>query len=212
MLASPARLACLSVRSNKARVGNLGAAVVLKGPAGKAAAIRRAGPVRQGAKVINTSIRRMQIPQVARQLVEAREAKTPKNRAKNTAKAETFQVNGDGGGYATYSVDVNQADRTFAGTIVYAAYLSDGMVLNGEADVLGTFDENYQGFTRLTISFKELSMAIAGYGYTLIGSLSWGYTPATSGDSLTINMILVDSGKTIGSRIISLPTATAPTI
>ncbi|MBU5638326.1 VCBS repeat-containing protein [Geomonas sp. Red69] len=173
--------------------GTLGTAVVMqKAAAGKAAATRREIPVRQTAKVVNASLRRMQIPRAARKLVEARGAKG----GKGVAKVETFQLTGGDGGYATYSIDVNQSDRTFAGTVTYNGYASGGLTLNGKTDILGTFDENYQGFTRLTLSFKELSMSIGGDVYTLIGSLSWGYTPATSGDSLTVNMVLVDSGKT----------------
>lgn len=177
--------------------GSLGAAVVMqKAAAGKAAAVRSALPVRQSAKVINTSLRRMQIPQAARKLVEARTAKG----GKGLAKVETFQVSGDDGGYATYSIDVNHSDGTFAGSVAYVGYRSGGMTLNGKADILGTFDQNYRGFTRITLSFKHLSMAMADgdttYGYTMTGSLSWGYTPATSSDSLTINMVLEDGAKT----------------
>lgn len=179
--------------------GELGTAFVMqKTPAGKAVAERRAVPVRQAARVINTSLRRMKIPQRARKQLAAPVAKETRHTrsAKTTSKAETFQVYGDYGGYATYSIDLNESNRTFSGSVVYVDYASGGLTLSGRTDILGTFDENYQGFTRLTLSFKELSMTVNGVGSTLIGSLSWGYTPATSGESLTINMVLVANGKT----------------
>lgn len=171
--------------------GQIGAAIA-NPKATAEAATRHARPIQQAATVMNTSLRRMQIPRLAKQRATARVA----DGEKKAAKLETYQVPGEQGGYATFAIDINEADGTFSGTVVYNNFASGGLTLSGTTDVLGTLDRNYGGFTRLTLSFRELSLGLGSYGFTLIGSLSWGYDPAAVSDSLTVNMVLVDSGKT----------------
>jgi K319-like protein/VCBS repeat protein len=147
------------------------------------------GPVRNLTQVIKQSTRRMGIPQQAKRLM-----KTDRFSAsvKVIRRAESFQVPGDAGGYASFAVDINDATGSFSGSIVFHDYASQGIVLSGTADILGTFDANYQDFSRLTLSFKSLSMNNGSVAVTLIGSLSWGFNFSASVEALTINMVLVD--------------------
>ena len=170
--------------------GRLGSYIGMPKAAGEGAvgiAARDSLPVQQVAEVINSSLRRMQIPQLARKR-GGRAAGTNKS----AAKVETFEVAGDQGGSATFALDINQTDGTFLGTVVYAGFTSDGLALTGKTDVMGTFDASFQGFTRLTLSFRELVVDLGTMDVTLVGSLSWGYNPAASSDTLTINMVLVE--------------------
>lgn len=149
--------------------------------------------VQQVADVLNRSLSRMELPRLARERAAARHIDAA---AKRASKVETFEVYGDQGGRATYSLDVNQADGSFAGTVTYHEFAADGMTLSGSTDVLGAFDSNNQWFTRLTLSFRTLTLTTAGDSFTLTGSLSWGYTPSAASDSLTVNMVLGDGTKT----------------
>lgn len=170
--------------------GRLGAYIGMPKAAGEGAvgiAARDSLPVQQVAEVINSSLRRMQIPQLARK-GGIRAAGTNKS----AAKVETFEVAGDQGGSATFALDINQTDGTFLGTVVYTGFISDGLALSGKTDVMGTFDASFQGFTRLTLSFRELVVDLGTMDVTLVGSLSWGYNPAASSDTLAINMVLVE--------------------
>lgn len=147
-------------------------------------------PVHQIAQVIKQVICRMEIPHKAAQL---REAEPTSRLPKVLQRVKDFQVQGDSGGFASYSLDINDATGSFFGAIDFHAYSSQEIVLAGSADVVGTFDTNRQEFTRLTLSFKALAMNGATSSYTLVGSLSWGFNYTASTETLTIDMALVDN-------------------
>jgi hypothetical protein len=145
--------------------------------------------VPQLAVAIKKSVRRMGLPGIARQRLQARQ---PSRGAAAPARVATHQVNGDGGGYASFTLDVNDATGSFSGSVDFHDYSSKGLVIAGNSAILGTFDMNTQEFSRLTLSFNALSMHSTGIDVTLIGSLSWGFNLPTSSENLTMNMILLD--------------------
>lgn len=167
--------------------GNLGAAVGNISFAPKNAMIAQKGGygVRQLTQIIKQSTRPIEPSRFVSRQMRA-------SRSPNSAKVDTFQIPGDNGGYATVTLDINESTGSCSGSIVYIDYSSQGIVLSGTAYVNGTYDVNYQYFSRLTLSFASLSVSGGGFAITLVGSLSWGFDYSASSENLTINMVLID--------------------
>jgi hypothetical protein len=145
--------------------------------------------LRQLAEVIKKSTARMEIPKLAKNRAKA--VRSP-GAAKVLQRRESFQINGDSGGDASYTMDINDSTGSFSGSVSYHDYSSQGIMLSGNADILGTLDVNRNVFSRLTLSFKDLAISIGNSSYTLIGTLSWGFNLSNSNETLSINMVLLD--------------------
>ncbi|HXE96939.1 MAG TPA: FG-GAP-like repeat-containing protein, partial [Dongiaceae bacterium] len=146
-------------------------------------------PVLQLVQMLKQSARRMEIPQKAALLRKSSQAATL---AKSVGRASNYQLQGDGGGTATYALDVNDSTGSFFGTVVYQAFNSKGIIINGTTEVLGTMDANRQQLSRLTLSFRSLSFQSGNFTFFLTGSLSWGFNLASSTETLSMNMVLLD--------------------
>ena len=144
------------------------------------------------AHAIKQSTRRIDFHNAPRQTREATKA-TGK---KAVARATSYVYNGSGGGTASYSLDINDANGTFSGSVSYAGYSSSGVTISGSADLLGSLDSNREPI-RLTVSTRSLSLSNGTYAVALTGVLSWGYNYAASSDSMSLNLVLTDAdGKT----------------
>lgn len=146
-------------------------------------------PVLQLAQILKQSVRRMEIPKKAGLL---RTMPPSASSAKSVGRTSTYQVQGDSGGTADYSMDMNDATGSFFGTIVFQSFASGGVIIDGTSDILGTFDANRQQFSRFTLSFRSLTFHNADFTISLTGSLSWGFNFASSTESLSMNIVLMD--------------------
>lgn len=146
-------------------------------------------PVLPIAQLLKQSVRQMEIPKKADQL---RKSSYPVSMVKRAGRITTNQLTGDNGGTANYTMEINDATGSFFGTVKYNNYSSNGIIVDGTSDILGTFDANRQEFSRLTLSFTSLSFHADAPTVTLIGSLSWGFNYASATETLSMNMVLVD--------------------
>src|SRR6185369_13320183 len=143
-------------------------------------------PVLQLVQVLKQSARRMEIPQKA-----ALFRKPPQSAlAKSVGRQSNYQLQGDSGGTATYALDVNDSTGSFFGTVVYKGYNSKGIIIDGTTEVLGTMDVDRQQLSRLTLSFRSLSLQSGNSTLFLTGSLSWGFNFVSSTETLSMNMVL----------------------
>lgn len=145
-------------------------------------------PVRHLAQVLKQATRWMDIPGKA---TRKKQEKPVAGATKTLNRTVTHQTLGDGGGMVTYSLDINDATGGFFGSLDFQNYTSQGIVISGKADMLGTFDASQLRISRLTISFGSLTMKQSTFTYTLIGTLSWGFNYAAASEALSINMVLV---------------------
>jgi hypothetical protein len=152
-------------------------------------------PVLAAAQILKQSVRRMRLPQKATLLRKQPTAAFVPN---NIVRTSTYQLQGDSGGTASYSLETNDLTGSFFGTIVFQSFASGGVVVDGTADVLGTFDVNRQEFSRFTLSFRSLTFSSDGFTVSLTGSLSWGFNFSSNTETLSMNMVLLDqtTGKT----------------
>lgn len=175
--------------------GSLAAAIgsVSKTTDSSAPAVAKNRPVLQLVQALKQSTRRMNIPEKSALLRKS--AQSPlvtKSLAKSTDRASNYQIQGDNGGIASFSLEINDSTGNFFGTIVYQGFTSNGNVVNGTVEALGTFDANGQQLSRLTLSFTTLKLQIGVSSYFLTGSLSWAYNLASSIETMSMNMVLLD--------------------
>lgn len=168
-------------------------------------------PVLQLVQILKQSIRRMDLPHKA---TLSRTAQPPATPAKKVSRASNYQIPGDNGGTANYSLEVNDATGNFYGTVVYQGFTSNGVVVNGTTDILGTFDAGLQALSSLTLSFQSLTMypATRNNGaaiVTLSGSLAWSINASLSTETLAMNLVQANSatGKTYWFRNYDLITS-----
>jgi hypothetical protein len=147
-------------------------------------------PVQLLTKALKQATRRMDIPGKAAQ---KRLAKAGAITAKTVQRTVTHQIVGDGGGLLNYSLEVNDAAGSFFGTLDFQAYTSQGVVVTGKADMLGSFDATSQQFNRLTLSFNTLTTQEGTSSNTLVGVLSWGFNYSSATETLSMNMVSVDN-------------------
>lgn len=142
------------------------------------------------AQTLKQSVRQMELPQKAAIL---RKSPPSPDRANAVGQRTlSYQIPGDNGGVANYTIDINDATGSFFGTIDYQGFTSSGLVIDGTADVLGTFDATQQQFSRFTLSFKSLTLHAASVAVSLTGSLSWAFNFDASTETLSMNMVLQD--------------------
>lgn len=146
-------------------------------------------PVLQLVQLLKQTIRRMDFPQKAALL---RKATQTKSTGKTVARPNNYQIFGDNGGTATYVMEVNDTTGSFFGTVTYQGFTSNGLIVDGSTEVLGTFDINRQQLSRLTLSFRSLSLKYDSSSIYLTGTLSWGFNLAASSETLSMNMVLAD--------------------
>ncbi|GFE61942.1 FG-GAP-like repeat-containing protein [Geobacter sp. AOG2] len=159
-------------------------------------------------QILKQSVRRVDVPQKAAQRHTATPSTAP---AAKVARSVTFQIPGDNGGTASYTLDVNDADGSFFGTINYQGFTSNGVTIDGTTDVLGTLDASRSRYTRFTLSFRSLSFRTSSSAFTLTGSLSWGFVYGTSiTETLSMNMVLVSGAKTYWFRNYEVTTVYGP--
>lgn len=155
----------------------------------------RSSSILQLVQLLKQSVRQMEIPQKAAVLSKRSPHAVV---AKQTARESNYQIHGDSGGTATYTLEVNDATGSFFGTVVYEGFTSKGLVADGTTEVLGTMDPNRQQISRLTLSFRSLRLQFGDSTVSLTGSLSWGINLVSSTETLFMNVVLLDqaSGKT----------------
>jgi hypothetical protein len=153
-------------------------------------------PAPRLAQIVKKSVRRIEFPRRTTRPIDTSEKASvttvTQQPADGSTRVYTDQVAGDGGGYASYTIFINDFTGSLSGTLSYDEYTSQGIVLTGDVAVFGTFDASQENFSRLTISFNSLSMSQAEYKITLVGSLSWGFNYSSSSETLTIDMAMID--------------------
>ena len=151
-------------------------------------------PLQQLTQALKQATRQMDIPGKASL---QRRANTVVGASKKLQRTVTHQTPGDGGGLINYSLEVNDDAGSFFGTLDFQDYTSQGVAISGRADMLGTFDASRQQFSRLTLSFKSLTMKGSTYSFNLIGTLSWGFNLTAATETLSINMVLVNNANNL---------------
>jgi len=152
-------------------------------------------PVFQLIQVLKQSVRMLDIPKKAALLRKpAQSAVAGKVLTKTTGRASNYQIQGDNGGTASYSLEINDANGSFFGTVVYQGFTSRGNVIDGTTETLGTFDANRQQVSNLTLSFRSLRLQSGSSTFLLTGSLSWAFNFTSSTETLSMNMVLLDQG------------------
>ncbi|GFO69590.1 hypothetical protein GMLC_31690 [Geomonas limicola] len=156
-------------------------------------AATRTLPMRQLVQSLKLSTRRLALPQQAAKLRQKQVSQ-----AKAAARQSSFTAYGDQGGTASYTLQINDSDGSFFGSVTYTGFTLQGTTTNGTCDLLGSFDSSRQEVSRLTLSFKALSLATPSASYQLTGNVGWIYTFASSSDSISMNLVLRDGadGKT----------------
>lgn len=144
----------------------------------------------QAVQVLKQAVRRMALPRKAAQLRAA--TPTAAKVSKSVGRTNSFQLEGDNGGTASYTLEINDSTGSFFGTIVFRGFTANGLVIDGTSETLGTFDANQQDFSRLTLSFKTLTMRSTNFTIVLTGALSWGFNFAASTETLSMNMVLLE--------------------
>lgn len=129
----------------------------------------------------------------------------------------TFQVQGDDGGSATITLQVNQTTGSFSGRVTLVDFTFQNSTANGSCNLSGTIESRPvlndakeivtvdKVVSQMTLSFGALSMEMFGDSYLLVGSatLNCAYTfhddinphtpPNLTSDTLNLNMVLKDS-------------------
>ncbi len=146
---------------------------------------------RQLVRVINKSTRKMLLPGLAKLREKTGHSASS---AKAMPRIVNHNVPGEFGGYAQFTLDVNDSFGSFIGSVTYNNYATQEQTVNGTANIHGTLDANRMEVIRLTLSFKSLNLSSNGFSASLIGTLSWGYNLSDSIETLSINMILLDRG------------------
>lgn len=166
---------------------------VSKSAGSSAPAIVKNRPVLQLVQALKQSTRRMDLPAKAEIIRRpAQSAGVSKTLAKTTGRAGNYQIQGDNGGTASYTLEINDATGTFFGTVVYQGFTSQGITIDGTTEALGTFDANRQQISRLTLSFRTLNLQSGASMFSLTGTLSWVFNLASSSENLSMNMVLLD--------------------
>jgi len=157
-------------------------------------------PVLQLAQILKQSIRRMDLPHKA-SLSRAAAPSAPL--AKTVGRPSNYQIPGENGGTASYSMEVNDATGNFYGTVVYQDFTTNAVVVNGTTQILGTFDTNLQSLRNLTLSFQSLTLypATRNNGVaiiTLTGSMAWALNASLTTETLAMNLVQANpaAGKT----------------
>lgn len=168
-------------------------------------------PVLQLVQILKQSIRRMDLPHKASLSRAAAPSAPP---AKTVGRPSNYQIPGEYGGTATYSLEVNDVTGNFYGTVVYQDFTTNTVVLNGTTQVIGTFDIGLQVLSSLTLSFESLTLHPATRnngvaGVTLTGSLAWAINASLATETLAMNLVQADqaTGKTYWFRNYNLATS-----
>jgi len=145
-------------------------------------------PARELVQKLKLAARRLAIPKKA---VELRQSQAAGGGGKELERSVTFQVAGDNGGVASYSLEINDTTGSFTGSVNFQSYTSGNTTFNGICDMQGIFDASGQEVTQLTLSFKSLSMRQSSE-YVLIGNISWTFAYFSSNETMDMNMVLKD--------------------
>lgn len=153
----------------------------------------RNSSVLQLIQALKQSTRRMDLPEKAVLLRKPAQAGVlTKTLSKITARANNYQIQGDNGGVASYSLEINDATGSFFGTVSYQGFTANSIVIDGTTEILGTFDANRQQVSNLTLSFRSLKLRSGTSTFSLTGSLAWVYNVTASSETLSMNMVLLD--------------------
>jgi len=146
--------------------------------------------VRQFSLVLKKALNLLDIPKISRQ---KRSKPRLKGLGKVLARSQSFVVNGESGGAATLTLDINDSTNSFSGNVVFSQYASQSEVVSGSADVLGTLDPTTRSTSRLTLSFSTLTISEGRAAtFDLTGTMSWGSNSSTASETLSMNMVLLD--------------------
>jgi len=137
-------------------------------------------PVLQFAQILKQSTRRIEIPKkILHERVMGRRSH--------------YQVVGDLCGTANYTLDINDVNGSFSGTIAYLDFTSESVVFDGTATIRGTMNADNHEVSRLTLSFSSLELEYLTSTFSLTGSLSWGENTSESyTQTLSMNMVLLN--------------------
>jgi len=139
--------------------------------------------------VLKQSLRAMSIPGKAAQRRQAQAAQ-----GKRVQRSSSYQSPGPEGGSVSFTLDINDATGSFYGSLDFQGYTSKGIAVTGTADMLGTFDATSGDFSRVTLSFRSLSMANTSYSCSLTGWISWGFNITTAAETQSMDMVLAEPG------------------
>lgn len=156
---------------------------------GNAAKATASSPISVGfmADCLKLSTRSMELPKKFAQL---RLAKSQGRGRKSTARHTSFQLTGDNGGTASYSLEINDSTGNLYGTVTYQGYSSRGLVIDGSADIFGTLDAGRQNMSALTLSMKRLTGRASNSTVVFTGALAWTFSLPS--ELLSMNLVLKD--------------------
>jgi hypothetical protein len=85
-------------------------------------------------------------------------AHSRKNSYVSIASTETNTINGNCGGTATYTINVNDTTGNYDGTFIFKQYCEDGIVISGDTDINGTLNLATGDIITITYVFDNLTV------------------------------------------------------
>ena len=74
------------------------------------------------------------------------------------ARTETETINGNCGGTANYTLNINDATGSYDGTFIFTQYCEDGIVISGDTDINGTINLATGDIITITYVFDNLTV------------------------------------------------------
>lgn len=143
---------------------------------------------------LKLAARRLAIPVNSEDL---RRRPTAGGGGKGLKRPATFDVAGSSGGVASYSLNIDDSNGGFTGSVDFKSFASGSTTLNGSCALKGRLDASRQSISQLTLSFTSLNMT-QDYQYLLVGTISWALDSFSFSETMDMNMVLkeVASSKT----------------
>ncbi len=85
-------------------------------------------------------------------------AHSRKNSSISIASTETDTINGNCGGAAAYTINVNDTTGSYDGTFIFKQYCEDGIVISGDTDINGTLNLATGDIITITYVFDNLTV------------------------------------------------------
>jgi hypothetical protein len=114
-------------------------------------------------------------------------AHSKKSSSISIARTATNTINGNCGGTATYTINVNDTAGSYEGTFIFAQYCEDGIVISGGTDINGTL--NLATGDIITVTYLFDNLTIDEFIYKGNVSVNDAVTP----QRITLDLLVKDS-------------------
>jgi len=105
---------------------------------------------------------------------------------------ESDTIYGECGGSLSYTINVNDETGDFSGDFTYNSYCSNGIIIDGSANISGKIDTYTDEFQSLNFSFNNLTFSSDSYSFTIAGTINY-HDISSSSISASMNCKLRDN-------------------